>query len=59
MTPEARDKLRASIAELKEYTKEELRQEVVRAQIKAKHERAASRRWKTNGSGGNERGEVA
>jgi hypothetical protein len=44
--PEARAKLQASIAELKECTKEELRQEAIEAQIKAKQDRAASRRWK-------------
>jgi hypothetical protein len=52
MTPEARAKLMASIAGLKEYTKEEQREEVVRAQIKARQDRAALRRWKNgNGSG--------
>ena len=50
MTPEARAKLMASIANVKEHTKEELRQELVRAQIKAKQDRAALRRWK-NGNG--------
>jgi hypothetical protein len=50
ISPEARAKLKASIANVKEYTKEELRQEVVREQIKAKQDRAALRRWK-NGNG--------
>jgi hypothetical protein len=50
LSPEARDKLKASIAELKECTKEELRQEAIDAQIKARQDRAASRRWK-NGNG--------
>jgi hypothetical protein len=50
LSPEARDKLRASIAGLKESTKEELRQEAIEAQKKAKQDRAALRRWK-NGNG--------
>ena len=50
MTPEALAKLKASIAGLKECTKEELRQEAIDAQIKAKQDRAALRRWK-NGNG--------
>jgi hypothetical protein len=50
MTPEAQAKFKASIAGLKECTKEELRQEAIDAQIKAKQDRAALRRWK-NGNG--------
>ena len=49
-SPEALAKLQASIAELKECTKEEQREEAVAAQIKAKLDRAALRRWK-NGNG--------
>ena len=52
LSPEARAKLKASIAGLKEYTKEELREEARLAEIKKKQDRAASRRWKNgNGSG--------
>jgi hypothetical protein len=51
LSPEALAKLKASIAELKESTKEELRQEAKLAQLKEKQERAAFRRWRTNGSG--------
>jgi hypothetical protein len=50
LSPEAREKLKARIAELKEYTKDELRQEARLAQIKKKQDRAALRRWK-NGNG--------
>src|SRR5262249_24086934 len=50
LSPEARAKLKASIAVLKECTKEELRQEVIEAQIKAKQDRAALRQWR-NGNG--------
>jgi DNA repair exonuclease SbcCD nuclease subunit len=57
LSPEARAKLKASIANLKEYTKEELRQETIEAQKKAKQDRAALRRWKNgNGSGDEEPG---
>src|SRR5262249_40703135 len=45
-SPEALAKLKASISELKECTKEELRREAIEAQIKAKQDRAASRRWR-------------
>jgi hypothetical protein len=50
LSQETREKLKARIAELKEYTKEELRQETQLAQIKKKQDRAALRRWK-NGNG--------
>jgi len=50
LSPEARAKLKARIAELKECTKEELRQEAIDEQIKKKQDRAALRRWK-NGNG--------
>jgi bifunctional ADP-heptose synthase (sugar kinase/adenylyltransferase) len=52
MTPEAREKLKAGIAGLKEYTKEELKEEARLAQIKKKQDRALLRRWRNgNGSG--------
>jgi hypothetical protein len=50
MTPEARARWNSLIAGVRESTKEELRQELVRAQTKAKQDRAALRRWK-NGNG--------
>ena len=50
LSPETRAKLQARIAELKECTKEELRQEAIDEQRKAKQDRAALRRWK-NGNG--------
>jgi hypothetical protein len=57
LSPETRAKLQARIAELKEYTKEELRQEAIDAQKKAKQDRAALRRWRNgNGSGDEEPG---
>jgi hypothetical protein len=52
LSPEARAKLKASIAGLKECTKEEIRQEARLAQRKAKEDMRAFRRWRTNGSGG-------
>ncbi len=50
LSPEARAKLQARIAELKESTPEALRQEAIDEQRKAKQHRAALRRWK-NGNG--------
>jgi hypothetical protein len=50
LSPEARAKLQARIAMLKESTPEELRQEAIDEQIKARQDRAALRRWK-NGNG--------
>jgi hypothetical protein len=50
LSTETRAKLQARIAELKECTKEELRQEATDEQIKKKQDRAALRRWK-NGNG--------
>ena len=49
LSPEAREKLKAGIAGLKEYTKEELQEEARLAQEKKKQDRAAVRRWKMNG----------
>jgi hypothetical protein len=53
MTPEARARWESLIAGVKETPKEELRQELVAAQKKAKQDRAALRRWK-NGNGKDE-----
>ena len=53
VTPEARARWESLIAGVKECTKEELREELIRAQKKAKQDRAALRRWK-NGNGKNE-----
>jgi hypothetical protein len=50
LSPEALAKLKASIAEVKESTKEELRAEAILAQRKEKEERKAWRRWR-NGNG--------
>ena len=50
LSPEALAKLRASIADVKESTKEELRHEATLAQIKEKQERREWRRWR-NGNG--------
>src|SRR5262249_50021508 len=47
LSPEALVKLKASIAELKECTKEEIRQEARLAQRKAKEDMRAFRRWRT------------
>ena len=58
LNPEVRAKLQARIAELKEWTKEELREEARLAQIKKKQDRAASRRWKNGKSGDEEPGIV-
>jgi hypothetical protein len=52
LSPEALAKLKASIAELKECTKEEIRQEAGLAQRKAKEDMRAFRRSRTNGNGG-------
>jgi hypothetical protein len=52
LNPEARAKLQARIAMLKESTPEALHQEATEAQIKKKQDRALLRRWKNrNGSG--------
>jgi hypothetical protein len=50
LSPDVRAKLQARIAMLKESTPEALRQEATDAQIKARQDRAALRRWK-NGNG--------
>jgi hypothetical protein len=50
MTAEARARWDSLIAGVREYSKEEQREEVIEAQTKAKQDRAALRRWK-NGNG--------
>jgi hypothetical protein len=53
LSPEALAKLKASIADVKESTKEELQAETVLAQRKEKQERREWRRWR-NGNGASE-----
>lgn len=50
LSPEVRARLKARIAELKEYTKEELHQDRIAERNKKKQDMPAARRWK-NGNG--------
>lgn len=52
MTPEARARWDSLIAGVREYSKEEQRDELVAAQKKAKQDRAAIRRWKNGNESG-------